>query len=75
MQISRRPLTADDEPFIKRLIDELVADELGARPWPDAARVPLLDIQYRARRQGFRDAFPAPRRKSYSAMAKRQAGW
>jgi ribosomal protein S18 acetylase RimI-like enzyme len=58
MQVSRRPLTVDDEPFIKRLIAEVVADELGARLWPDAARVPLVDIQYRARRQGFHDAFP-----------------
>jgi ribosomal protein S18 acetylase RimI-like enzyme len=58
MQISRRPLTVDDQPFIKRLIEEVVADELGARLWPDAVRVPLLDIQYRARRQGFHDAFP-----------------
>jgi ribosomal protein S18 acetylase RimI-like enzyme len=58
MEISRRPLTVDDEPFIKRLIEEVVADELGARLWPDAVRAPLLDIQYRARRRGFRDAFP-----------------
>jgi ribosomal protein S18 acetylase RimI-like enzyme len=58
MEISRRPLTADDEAFIKRLIEEVVADELGARLWPDAVRAPLLDIQYRARRRGFRDAFP-----------------
>jgi len=58
MQISRRPLTVDDEPFIKRLIDEVVADELGARLWPDAVRLPLLDIQYRARRRGFHDNFP-----------------
>jgi GNAT superfamily N-acetyltransferase len=58
MEISRRPLTIDDEPFIKRLIEEVVADELGARQWPDAVRAPLLEIQYRARRAGYRDAFP-----------------
>jgi GNAT superfamily N-acetyltransferase len=58
MQISRRPLTADDEAFIKRLIEDVVADELGARLWPDAVRVTLLDTQYRARRAGYRDAFP-----------------
>jgi GNAT superfamily N-acetyltransferase len=58
MQISRRPLTLDDEPFINRLIEEVAADELGARLWPDAVRVSLLDIQYRARRRGFHDALP-----------------
>jgi ribosomal protein S18 acetylase RimI-like enzyme len=58
MLISRRAVTGDDEAFIQRLIEEAVADELGAREWPEPARSKLLEIQYLARRRGYREAFP-----------------
>ncbi len=59
MEISLRPAAAEDEPFIRALIEEVVADDLGARGWPEPVRLPLLDMQYRARRQGLQAAFPA----------------
>jgi hypothetical protein len=71
MEISCRPLTVDDEPFIKRLIEDVVADELGARLWPDAVLAPLLDIQYRAP-GGFRDAFPGA---TEEIVQRDGAGW
>ena len=33
---------------------EILVDQLGASSWPDSVREPVLDAQYRVRRQGFR---------------------
>ncbi len=49
--VTMRPETAADEPFLRRLIFETIAAELGASQWPEPMRSHLLGIQYRARRQ------------------------
>ena len=54
--LTRRPITAEDEWFLRVLNDELVTEELGAAAWPEQVRTSILDIQYRARRQGFRSS-------------------
>jgi ribosomal protein S18 acetylase RimI-like enzyme len=48
--VSLRPETAGDDPFIRRLILETVAGELGAGTWPEPMRGHLLGIQCSARR-------------------------
>ncbi len=50
MTISRRPETPEDEPFLRKLVLETVASELGANDWPELMRDHLLQIQYRQRR-------------------------
>jgi ribosomal protein S18 acetylase RimI-like enzyme len=47
-----RPATADDEPFLRRLIIETLTQELAAWLWPEAIREQLLEMQYRGKRQG-----------------------
>jgi ribosomal protein S18 acetylase RimI-like enzyme len=49
--VNLRPESVADEPFIRRLIMETVAEELGAAAWPEPMRNHLLGIQYAARRQ------------------------
>ncbi len=46
-----RPECPSDELFLRRLILETVAAELGASHWPEPMRSQLLEVQYRARRQ------------------------
>ena len=58
LMLTLRPASSDDEPFLRALIGEIVADDLGAHSWPEAMREPLVDIQYRARRQGLRATYP-----------------
>jgi ribosomal protein S18 acetylase RimI-like enzyme len=53
-QFSCRIETPEDEPFIRQLMFETLTDQLEASSWPDAVREPILDAQYRVRRQGFR---------------------
>lgn len=48
--VSLRPESLEDEPFIRRLILETVAGELGAADWPEPMRSHLLGIQCTARR-------------------------
>ena len=50
MNISLRPETAADEPFLRRLITETIAIELGAAAWPESLRGPLIEVQYKGRR-------------------------
>jgi ribosomal protein S18 acetylase RimI-like enzyme len=47
-----RPATAEDEPFLRRLIIATITEELAAWAWPENMRDHLLDMQYRIRRQG-----------------------
>jgi len=49
--------TPGDEPFLRRLITETVALELGAGRWPEPMRSQLLDLQYQNRRMGPRAGF------------------
>lgn len=51
MTVTRRPECPQDEPFLRRLILETIAGELGASAWPEPVRTHLLEIQYTARRQ------------------------
>ena len=56
--MTHRAATAGDEPFVHRLIVEMVTADLGTAAWPEALRAPLLEIQYRGRISGVRDQFP-----------------
>jgi len=56
--MARRLATAEDEPFVRSLLSQVIIQELGADGWPEALRVSLVEQQYRARRQGIRAAFP-----------------
>jgi ribosomal protein S18 acetylase RimI-like enzyme len=50
MKVLLRPESAGDEPFLRRLILDTIADELGASAWPEPMRSHLLEIQYKGRR-------------------------
>jgi len=56
--VTLRPESPEDEPFIRRLILETVAGQLGASAWPEPMRSHLLGIQYTARRQSHRVNYP-----------------
>ena len=58
MSVRLRAETPDDEAFLRRLIWETIALELGADRWPDPMRTQLLTIQYQNRRMGPRAGFP-----------------
>ena len=57
MTVILRPESSSDEDFIRRLILETVAEELGASAWPEPMRSHLLGVQYTARRQAHRRSF------------------
>jgi ribosomal protein S18 acetylase RimI-like enzyme len=50
MTIKLRPESPQDEPFIRRVLLETIAAELGASEWPEPMRSHLLGIQYTGRR-------------------------
>ncbi len=56
--VTLRPECSQDESFIRNLILETIADELGASAWPEPMRSHLLSVQYAGRRQSFRLTFP-----------------
>jgi ribosomal protein S18 acetylase RimI-like enzyme len=56
--VSLRPECSQDESFIRKLILETIAGELGASIWPEPMRSHLLGVQYTGRRQSFRVTFP-----------------
>lgn len=58
MKVSFRPETAEDEPYLRELIMEAVAQELGADSWPEPMRSHLLGIQYTQRRHAVRVHYP-----------------
>lgn len=58
MDLTHRTMTDADVTFVRRLLLQVVADELGAAAWPEALREPLLEMQYRARKQGRQTDFP-----------------
>lgn len=47
-----------DEEFLRILLQATMADELNVWAWPEAMRGPLLEMQYRVRRNGVRGNFP-----------------
>ncbi len=56
--VTLRAERPQDETFIRNLILETIADELGASAWPEPMRSHLLGVQYAGRRQSFRFTFP-----------------
>jgi GNAT superfamily N-acetyltransferase len=58
MIITLRPETAGDEPFLRRLILETIAIELGAHSWPEPLRSQVLELQFGTRRHGPRGSLP-----------------
>jgi ribosomal protein S18 acetylase RimI-like enzyme len=63
MTVSYRVEAPNDEPagdraFLRRLIMDTIALELGAQNWPEPMRTHLLGIQYENRRHGPRISFP-----------------
>ncbi len=58
MIVSRRPVTPEDDPFLRKLIVDTITRELRADTWPQPMRDRVLDIQYGHRRAGHRGNFP-----------------
>ena len=58
MSVRLRPETVADDAFLRRLITETIAIELGADRWPEQMRTQLLGLQYQNRRVGPRVGFP-----------------
>ncbi len=58
MTITLRPESPADEDFIRHLILQTVAEELGADAWPEPMRGHLLGMQVEARRQSRRTNNP-----------------
>ena len=69
-----RPESPQDEPFIRRVVIETVASELGASAWPEPMRSHLLGIQYTARRASHRLNYPEAVRHVIQADGA-SAGW
>jgi len=74
MQIKRRPETQDDEAFLRRLVIDTVARELGADAWPEPMRTHLLGIQFEGRRQSQRTNYPDAASEVIEVDG-RDAGW
>jgi ribosomal protein S18 acetylase RimI-like enzyme len=58
MNVALRPEAREDDEFLRRLITQTIAGELGADQWPEPMRSQLLGLQYLNRRMGPRSAFP-----------------
>lgn len=74
MRIARRRETPRDETFLRRLIVDTVARELGADAWPEPMRGHLLGIQFDSRRQSLRVNYPDAASEVIEADG-RDAGW
>jgi len=58
MNATLRPAVASDEDFLRTLILDTIAGDLGASSWPEPMRSHLLQVQYSARRQLRHGEFP-----------------
>lgn len=58
MNISTRPATPGDEPFLEDLLLETITEQLQAGHWPAALRETVVGMQCRLRRDGIRASFP-----------------
>jgi len=58
MTVTLRPEAPADEAFLRRLVLETIALELGAYLWPEPLRTQILDLQYRTRRLGAHSSYP-----------------
>lgn len=74
MTVRLRPESPSDESFVRRLIIETIAEELGAAAWPEPMRNHLLGIQNKGRRQSDRLRFPGSASYIIEASAE-DAGW
>jgi ribosomal protein S18 acetylase RimI-like enzyme len=72
--VNLRPESPSDQDFIRRLILQTVAEELGADAWPEPMRGHLLGIQFEARRQSHRAIYPDAASEVIEADG-RDAGW
>lgn len=74
MTVSLRPESPSDKDFIRHLILQTVAEELGADAWPEPMREHLLGMQFNARRQSHRANYPDAVSELIEADG-RDAGW
>lgn len=51
-------MTDEDEPFVREVLAEVSIENLGAQLWPETARTPLVELQYRALKEGIRSKHP-----------------
>jgi len=58
MTVALRPEEPGDELFLRRLITETIAIELGAHQWPEPIRDQLLALQFANRRHAPKSSFP-----------------
>ena len=58
MTVTLKPATPEDVPYIRQVIVDTVAEQLGAAHWPEPARSHLLGVQYASRRQTIAATFP-----------------
>lgn len=74
MPINRRREAAEDEAFLRRLVIDTVARELGADAWPEPMRAHLLGIQFEGRRHSHRANYPGSVSEVIEADGE-DAGW
>ncbi|MBC7951115.1 MAG: GNAT family N-acetyltransferase [Rhodospirillaceae bacterium] len=58
MNISLRPVEAEDTPFLRRLFHSWKATELGLATLPPAMLASLMDMQWHAHHDGLQAAYP-----------------
>src|SRR3954453_10004316 len=74
MTVSCHPEAPENEPFIRSLGLETVAQELQAASWPAPMREQLLAIQYTSRRESIRDRYPGAQ-SQIICLDGENAGW
>jgi hypothetical protein len=73
MKISTRPETPEDEPFLRRLVLDTIAEQIHPEIWPPGLRESVLSLQSKIRREGSLSAYPNAA--SEIIMANRRVGW
>lgn len=56
--VSLRPASAEDRPFLERLLREVRWDEFAPTGWPDAAKAAFLASQFDFQQRHYVNAFP-----------------
>ena len=74
MHLSRRPVEAEDQEFLRAFLIAAIAEEFGAGAWPEPMRSNVLDLQYRARIQGIRTNYPQASQ-DFALVDGTPAGW
>jgi ribosomal protein S18 acetylase RimI-like enzyme len=57
-ELTHKPESPEDEPFLRRLIGETTTEEFGAWAWPEPLRRSILATQYIGRRRSHTEHFP-----------------